>query len=133
MTVPKGWVLVNQALWAVFILTAALHMYLHVRAGVLTNYAADLVVPALLHVMLRRGRGRAASSFLRRWIGTTPARAGTVLFLASAVTEVSQRAWPHGIFSGRFDPWDLFAFGAGLALCYAGERWAWLPGASVVP
>ncbi|MBK8649664.1 MAG: hypothetical protein IPN16_24615 [Gemmatimonadetes bacterium] len=133
MTVPKGWVLVNQALWAVFILTAALNM-LHVRAGVLTNYAADLVVPALLYVMLR-GLAEAAPrpSFLRRWIGTTPARAGTVLFLASAVTEVSQRAWPHGIFSGRFDPWDLFAFGAGLALCYAGERWAWLPGASVVP
>lgn len=132
MTVPKGWGAVNLALWAVFILTAALNM-LHVRAGFLTNYAADLVVPALLYVMLR-GLAEAAPrpSFLRRWIGTTPERAGTVLFLASAATELSQRPWPDGVFSGHFDPLDIVAFGAGLALCYACEKWEWLPRAGVV-
>jgi hypothetical protein len=118
-----GWLLVYWALWAAFIATAALNM-LHVRAGFFTNHAADLVVPALLYVMLRglAERERRPPTFMRRWFGGTPERTGTVLFIASAATEWSQRYWPHGVFSGRYDPLDIAAFGVGIGLCYVCDK-----------
>ena len=39
-----------------------------------------------------------------------------------AVTEVSQRYWPHGVFPGRFDVLDVVAYAVGLAACYGAER-----------
>ena len=110
-------------LMAAFLLTAALNM-LHVRAGFLTNYLADLTVPALLYVISRGlvpGR-RSRSNGLMRWIGRTPGRAAAVFFLASAATEVTQIFWPRGFFAGRFDPWDIVAYGVGLLICYAFDK-----------
>lgn len=133
MRVLGGWVIINRTLWAVFILTAALNM-LHLRVGFLTNHAADLVVPALLYVMLRGLAERTPQrTFLRRWFGATPERAAITLLLASAATEWSQRSWPHGVFSGRFDPMDIVAFAVGLSLCYACEKSKWIPRVSGVP
>ena len=125
MTLPvlRPWKVAYWALWAAFIATAALNM-LHVRAGFMTNHAADIVVPALLYVMVRGLAERnPRATLIRRWFGATPGRAGAALFLASAATEVCQYFWPTGIFRGRFDPWDLVAFGAGLAGCYLCDRW----------
>ena len=119
----KTWRLVYWILWAAFIATAALNMA-HVRAGFFTNYAADLVVPALLYVMTRGlAEERSRPKLLRRWFGGTPERAAAVLFIASAATEVSQYYWPKGVFRGHFDPWDLAAYAAGIACCYTGDKW----------
>jgi hypothetical protein len=43
-------------------------------------------------------------------------------FLASAATEVSQIAWAHGLFAGRFDPWDLAAYAPGLLVAYVVDK-----------
>jgi hypothetical protein len=123
----RSWQVAYWALWAAFIATAALNM-LHVRAGFLTNYAADVVVPALLYVMTRGLAERdSRPTLVRKWFGGTPERAATVLFLASAATELSQRDWPKGVFRGRYDPLDIAAFGVGLSICYACDKWGGSP------
>jgi len=119
----KTWRVVYGLLWTVFIATAVLNMA-HVRAGFFTNYAADVVVPALLYVMTRGlAEQRNRPTLVQRWFGGTPERAAGVLFLASAVTEVSQYYWPKGVFRGHFDALDLVAYAAGLACCYVGDKW----------
>jgi hypothetical protein len=76
-----------------------------------------------LYVMIRGLAEREPQpTLVRRWFGRTPERAATVLFLASAATELSQRNWPHGIFPGQYDPFDIVAFGVGIALCYVGDK-----------
>jgi hypothetical protein len=108
---------------AAFLLTAALNL-LHLRAGFLTDHLADLTVPALLYVISRGlapGKRRPSFSVLR-WLGRTPERAAIVLFAASTATELSQLRWPRGPFAGRFDPWDVLAYGVGLLLCYGADR-----------
>jgi hypothetical protein len=116
------WRVVYYVLLVLFLVTAALNM-LHIRGGVLTNHTADLVVPAWLYVAARGLHApRARKTLVERTIGRTPATAALSLFVASTITEVSQRYWPRGIFSGRFDPLDVVAFGAGLAACYAAEK-----------
>jgi hypothetical protein len=122
-TKPMAWRVIYWTLIAAFLLTAALNM-LHVRAGFLTNYLADLTVPALLYVVSRRlVSGKLwLLPRLMRWIGRTPARAAAVFFLASAATEMSQIFWPRGVFAGRFDPWDLVAYSAGLLTCYVLDK-----------
>ncbi len=133
MRATRGWVIAYWSLWAAVFLTAALNM-LHVRAGFLTNYAADLVVPALLYVMFRGLAERERRPrLLRRWFGATPERSALVLFLASAGTEWSQRYWPKGVFSGRYDPWDIAAFGVGIGICYACDRWVSFSGSGAAP
>lgn len=122
-TRPMAWRVIYWMLMAAFLLTAALNM-LHVRAGFLTNYLADLTVPALLYVVSRRlvpGKLWLLHG-LMLWIGRTPARAAAVFFLASSATEMSQIFWPRGFFAGRFDPWDLVAYGAGLLTCYVLDK-----------
>jgi hypothetical protein len=76
-----------------------------------------------LYVMIRGLAEREPQpTLVRRWFGRTPERAATVLFLASAATELSQRNWPHGISPGQYDPFDIAAFGVGIALCYVGDK-----------
>lgn len=119
---------------AAFVLSAALNM-LHIRAGFLTNHLSDVVVPAWLYVV---GRGllpgvRPRPAWAADLLGRSPTHAAIILFLASAATEVSQIWWPHGIFSGRFDPLDLVSFAVGLAACWAAElRWGRVQGPSAI-
>ena len=121
----QSWRVVYYLLLAAFIATAALNM-LHVRGGFLTNHAADLVVPAWMYVVARglhslHGR----RTFVQRTVGRTPEIAAVSLFVASTLTEISQRFWPHGVFPGRFDPYDVLAYACGLLACYAADRiWA---------
>ena len=116
------WKVVYHVLWIAFLGTAALNM-LHVRGGFFTNYAADIVAPAWLYVVSRGLHPpRDHRGLLQQTIGRTPEIAAVTLFLASSVTEISQRFWPKGIFAGRFDVLDVVAFAAGLAACYAAEK-----------
>lgn len=119
----RRWTIAYWILSAAFILTTALNL-LHVRAGFLTNYLADLTLPAWLYI-LSRGLMPGRSSFAWRWmpwIGRTPESAAIFFFLASSATEVSQIIWPKGFFAGRFDPWDIAAYGAGLLACYLSDK-----------
>ncbi len=119
----RGWTIGYWMLTAAFILTAALNLF-HVRAGFLTNHLADLTVPAWLYILSRR-LVPGQSFYLSRWmpwIGRTPESAAIFFFLASSATEVSQIIWPTGFFSGRFDPWDIVAYGAGLLACYLWDK-----------
>jgi hypothetical protein len=118
-----GWNLAYRMLMAAFLLTAALNL-LHVRAGFLTNYLADLTVPALLYVV-SRGLAPGTGLYpgrLMRLLGRTPERAALFFFLASSATELSQILWPGGFFAGRFDPLDIAAYGVGLAVCYVFDK-----------
>ena len=118
-----GWTFAYWGLMGAFLLTAALNL-LHARAGFLTNYLADLTVPALLYVLARNlvpGK-QLHPRLLTQALGRTPETAAAALFLASVATEVSQAFWPGGFFAGRFDPWDIVAYGAGLAVCYGFDR-----------
>jgi len=122
MSSRHWWRLTYYTLFVAFLVTAALNM-LSVSGGFLTNHLADLVVPAWLYVAsrgLHSATGR--TTYIQRTVGRTPEFAAVSLFAASALTEVSQRYWPHGIFSGRFDPLDILAYAIGLAACYAADR-----------
>lgn len=123
MTSPKFWRVVYWTLMASFLSSAALNM-LHVRAGFLTSYLADLTVPAMLYVVSRGlvPGTRTHLLGLLPWIGRTPERAAAIFFLASSATELSQIFWPRGLFSGRFDPWDIVAYGVGLLICYVFDK-----------
>lgn len=122
MSREKFWRVAYYFLFIGFLGTAALNM-LHVRGGFLTNYLADLVVPPWLYVVFRGlhpPRGR--RSLIQRTVGRTPEVAALSLFIASTLTEVSQRYWPRGFFSGRFDIFDVAAYAIGLTACYAAEK-----------
>jgi hypothetical protein len=108
---------VYWTLTAAFLLSAALNL-LHVRGGILTNYLADLTLPALLYVVSRDGGGAGPFRPLMHWLGKKPERAAAFFFLASAATELTQIVWPHGLFAGRFDPWDIAAYALGLIVVY---------------
>lgn len=91
---------------------------LRVRAGFWTNYAADIVVPALLFIIIRGLHSPRRDNVLTRYLGTRPEVTALTLLVASALTEVSQFYWPKGIFAGRFDPGDILAYASGIAVCY---------------
>lgn len=118
-----GWKLAYWLLWAAFLLAASLNL-LGVRGGFLTNHLADLSVPALLYVVSRGLASENGPPKLApmRWIGRTPAIAALTWFAASAASEISQLYWPTGFFSGRFDPWDIVAYAAGLLPCYLFDK-----------
>jgi hypothetical protein len=115
-----GWKIVYWTLFAAFLVTAALNM-LHVHAGFLTNYLADITGPAWLYVGFRGLDGHPPRLFAST-LGRTPEIAALSLFAASAATEVSQLFWPHGIFSGHYDPLDILAYAVGISACYLGEK-----------
>lgn len=122
----SAWRRAYWALWSAFVLTAALNL-LQIRAGLLSNHGADLVVPALLYVLTRRYpiAGKTGSTLMvRRIFGSTPELAALCIFGGSVATELCQRFWPHGIFPGTYDPLDILAYGVSVGLCYLADRWA---------
>ncbi len=118
----RAWLVTYRALLVVILGTAALNM-LGLRAGFLTNHAADVVVPAWLYIVFRglySSSGR--TTRIQRALGSSPELAASSLLVASAITEFSQRVWPRGLFPGRFDWWDLAAFSVGLAVCFVLDK-----------
>ena len=121
-TIRKSWRIAYWLLLVIFVATAALNM-LHIKAGFLTNHAADLFLPPWLYVVLRHFPGRRiATNPISQRLGRTPELAAGSLFIASALTELSQLYWPKGIFSGTFDPLDIAAYGSGLLVCYVIDK-----------
>jgi hypothetical protein len=116
-----AWRLLSWVLFAAFLVAAALNMT-HTRAGFATNHLADLVGPAWLYVAIRGLAEPERRNRLGRFLGATPERAGTILFVGSAATELSQIYWPSGLFSGRFDPLDIAAFAIGLLPLYVIDK-----------
>ena len=119
----RKWTIAYWTLMAAFLLAAALNL-LQVRGGFLTSYLADLTVPSLLYVLSRGLAPTRRPSLLplMRWLGRTPERAAIFFFLASSATELSQVFWPRGLFAGRYDPWDILAYGVGLLICYGIDK-----------
>jgi hypothetical protein len=75
----RRWSVVYWALMASFLMATALNLA-RVAGGFLTDYLADLTVPALLYVLARElapGR-RLALPRATQWVGRTPERAATV-------------------------------------------------------
>ncbi len=117
MSASTVWRVLYWVLAAGFAVAAALNMT-GTAAGFGTNHLADLVGPAWLYITLRGLTGLHRRNRMNAFLGATPERAAVVLFVASSVTEVTQIYWPKGLFSGRFDPMDIVAFGLGLLPLY---------------
>ena len=116
-----AWRVTYWVLTVLFVSTAVLNL-LRIRVGFFTNHAADLAVPAWLYITVRGLAGhrhRLAGS-----VGRSPESAAIIIFLASAGTEIAQKFWPHGMFPGRYDPWDIVCYGFGLALCCVLDCWS---------
>jgi len=117
----SGWRVAYYALLVAWLGCAVLVMN-RVRGGFLTNYGADVTQPAWLYIVARGLSDPGRRTRVQRWFGTTPERTAAVIFLASVLTEVSQRYWPAGLFRGRFDPLDIVAYAVGVGTCYAIDR-----------
>lgn len=126
--VSRRWFWIEQALFAIWILAAAVTMYpdlgrsLHLYGGFFSSYAADLTNPAWVYIVFRRKRAKA---FFAIW-AKTPARAAISIFFVGALSELCQLNYPaglwHGILRGTFDPWDITAFAVGIGCCWAAEK-----------
>ena len=82
----------------------------HVHGGLLTDYGADVFGTAWLYAPFRFGqaiglRGRVLS----------PSVTAAVVFAGCALSEIAQRL---RLLPGRYDPYDLVAFGATVLLCW---------------
>ncbi len=93
-----------------------------VQGGFATSHMADITGPAWLYVTTRGLGYPDRRTVVGRLFGATAERAVTVIFLASAATEVAQLYWPEGLFRGRFDPIDIACFAAGLLPLYLIDR-----------
>jgi hypothetical protein len=116
-----SWNLARWALFAVWIAAAAANMA-RIRGGFLTNYAADLAVPAWLYVVLREQAAEGRKHRLLPWAGRSAEATGAMIFTGAALTEFAQHFWPRGVLPGTFDPLDIVAYAAGIAACYLSER-----------
>ena len=117
----RWWRLASWALFAVWVGCGVLVMN-RIRCGFLTNYGADLTQPAWLYIVARGLDGYGRESWLVRIFGARPEKAALVIFVAGALTEVSQRYWPGGLFAGRFDPFDILAYAVGIGVCYLFDK-----------
>jgi hypothetical protein len=93
-------------------------------SGPLSSYLTDLFFPGWVYIIFRGlwknnplKPGRIGGFF-----GITPDRAAFSIFLFGAITECSTIYWPHGIFSGVFDIYDIAAYGVSLFACYVFDR-----------
>lgn len=98
-TAKRVWTAAYWFLTVIFIVTAIISIR-RIRAGFLSNHAADVACPAWLYIGLRGLHGQRRPSALGRYLGATPERAALVLFGGSTLTELSQIWWPKGFFAG---------------------------------
>ena len=114
--------LVTNLLWLPAIAVGAMQM-LDVRAGLLTNQGADFFGPIALYASIRNG-GTVLRWFARR----TPSRAASasIVLVCCVAWELCQlydfSGTPLVITAGRFDPWDLLAYVAGVVAAAGVER-----------
>jgi hypothetical protein len=117
----SAWRIAYWLLTIVFFVTAFISIQ-RIPAGFLSSYAADVACPAWLYIGLRGLQGPKRPNRLGRFFAATPERAALVLFGGSTLTELSQAWWPHGIFAGTYDPWDIVAYAVGVGTCYVAEK-----------
>jgi hypothetical protein len=117
----RYWSIARALLFAAFIITAALNM-MKVRAGFATSYLADITVPALLYIVTRGLHNPTQQTLMQRFFGRTPEVAALTILGGSVMTEVSQIYWPTGPFAGRYDPYDIAAYVAGVGVCYGVDK-----------
>ena len=92
----------------------ALQMF-RVRGGLLTDYGADVFGTAWLYAMTRQG-----STIVQRGRIASPVVAAAVVLACCVLSEFGQRV---GVVPGRFDPYDLAAYGfTTLACCWLDAR-----------
>ncbi len=118
--VNRAWRVAYWLLTALFVVTAVLSIQ-RIPAGLLSSYGADVGCPAWLYIGLRGLHGQ-KPNVLGRYFAATPERAAVVLFGGSTLTELSQVWWPHGFFSGVYDPYDIAAYAIGVGACYVLEK-----------
>jgi len=94
----------------------------HMQIPFLTTHAADLSGPAMLYIHFRKSWQQGNRRILINVFGRSPEITASTFFFASAVTEISQKYYPHGIFPGRFDPWDIVSYAVGVGMCYCLEK-----------
>lgn len=108
--------------WLPALAVGALQMY-RVDAGILTAYGADFFGPIALYASLRTD-----GSILRRFVRRTPSPAvSSAIVLAGCVAwewcqRYDFRGTPLMITHGRFDPWDIVAYVAGVAIAFLTEK-----------
>jgi len=59
---------------------------------------------------------------LSKYLGRRPEITALVILGGSIATEISQRYWPNGLFAGRYDHYDIVAFGVGVGICYVFDK-----------
>jgi hypothetical protein len=85
-----------------------------IRAGIVTDYGADIFGTAWLYGMFRQGR-----TVFQRGRGLRADTTTLLVFIGCAVSELGQLV---DLIPGVFDPLDLLAYGASVLLCYAVDR-----------
>ncbi|MCA9734928.1 MAG: hypothetical protein H6696_16970 [Deferribacteres bacterium] len=113
----KYWKITGWLLLAFWIICALLGVN-HINAGLITSYGADISIPAWLYISLRSLDNPKRQPHVYNIFRRSPGITATILFFASTLTEVSQYFWPKGIFTGRFDYFDILAYAIGVGICY---------------
>jgi len=121
LTKSRYWSMACQLLFAASIVIALLNM-MQVRAGFITNYVADIAVPAYLYIGFRGLHNPTYKTPLIKYLGWRPEITALVILGGSIATEISQRYWPRGLFAGRYDPYDIVAYGVGVGICYVFDK-----------
>jgi hypothetical protein len=95
---------------------AAVANLMHIRGGFLTNHLADLTISPWIYIMQRRQQTKPSRVPILGWLRQSPVRLGLAIYAGSTITEISQYFWPHGLFPGTFDWYDLFCYVLGMGI-----------------
>ena len=117
----RSWTIALYILVVLFGIAAILNMA-HLHIPFITTHAADLSGPAMLFIHFRKSWQQGNRGILINTFGRSPEITESAFFFASAPTEISQKYYPHGIFPGSFDPWDIVSYAVGIGICYCLEK-----------
>ncbi|MFH1198346.1 MAG: hypothetical protein V1720_21775 [bacterium] len=117
----QSWSIALYMLVILFGIAAILNMA-HLHVLFLTTHAADLSGPAMLYIQFRKSWQQGNRKILTTLFGCSPEITASVFFFGSTATEIIQKYYPHGIFPGRFDPWDIVSYAVGVGICYGLEK-----------
>lgn len=109
----------HAAMMTTALAVGALQMY-RVHGGLLTDYGADVFGTAWLYAMAREGR-----TIVQRGRTMGAWSAAAIIFVLCAASEAGQRL--H-LVPGRFDPYDLAAYGVSVVVCAVIDGWVPLVG-----